>query len=91
MVELAEMSSLKLYWQEKYPQAFCWSFGDSPALADELAALVVAGKKRGTCSSLVSYPERATPCHARVISHCAQRHRRRRVRHTHAGAQADPF
>ncbi|MDI4751716.1 ASCH domain-containing protein, partial [Salmonella enterica subsp. enterica serovar Anatum] len=27
MVELAEMSSLKLYWQEKYPQAFCWSFG----------------------------------------------------------------
>ncbi len=21
MVELAEMSSLKLYWQEKYPQA----------------------------------------------------------------------
>ncbi|MBJ5871180.1 ASCH domain-containing protein, partial [Salmonella enterica subsp. enterica serovar Derby] len=26
MVELAEMSSLKLYWQEKYPQAFCWSF-----------------------------------------------------------------
>ncbi|MFV9746411.1 ASCH domain-containing protein, partial [Salmonella enterica] len=24
---------MKLYWQEKYPQAFCWSFGDSPALA----------------------------------------------------------
>ncbi|HHB9772486.1 TPA: ASCH domain-containing protein, partial [Salmonella enterica] len=23
---------MKLYWQEKYPQAFCWSFGDSPAL-----------------------------------------------------------
>ncbi|EDR2660494.1 ASCH domain-containing protein, partial [Salmonella enterica subsp. enterica serovar Thompson] len=21
---------MKLYWQEKYPQAFCWSFGDSP-------------------------------------------------------------
>lgn len=47
MVELAEMSSLKLYWQEKYPQAFCWSFGDSPALADELAALVVAGDGTG--------------------------------------------
>ncbi|PHK80042.1 ASCH domain-containing protein, partial [Salmonella enterica subsp. enterica serovar Typhimurium] len=31
MVELAEMSSLKLYWHEKYPQAFCWSLGDSPA------------------------------------------------------------
>ncbi|MGS9650689.1 ASCH domain-containing protein, partial [Salmonella enterica subsp. enterica serovar Infantis] len=25
---------MKLYWQEKYPQAVCWSFGDSPALAD---------------------------------------------------------
>lgn len=61
MVELAEMSSLKLYWQEKYPQAFCWSFGDSPALADELAALVVAGKKRGTCSSLVSYQKEQPP------------------------------
>ena len=33
------MSDLKSYWQDKYPSAFCWSFGDSPALADELAAL----------------------------------------------------
>ena len=32
------MSDLKSYWQDKYPSAFCWSFGDSPALADELAA-----------------------------------------------------
>ncbi|EAA9527251.1 ASCH domain-containing protein [Salmonella enterica] len=59
---------MKLYWQEKYPRAFCWSFGDSPALADELAALadelaalVVAGKKRGTCSSLVSYQKEQPP------------------------------
>ncbi len=49
------MSTLKSYWQDKYPQALCWAFGDSPALADELAALVVAGKKRGTCGSLASY------------------------------------
>jgi uncharacterized protein YhfF len=26
-----------------------FSFGDSPHLADELAALVLAGKKRATC------------------------------------------
>lgn len=55
------MSSLKLYWQEKYPQSLCWSFGDSPALADELAALVVAGKKRGTCNSLASYQKEQPP------------------------------
>ncbi len=90
MVELAEMSSLKLYWQEKYPQAFCWSFGDSPALADELAALVVAGKSVAPVARWLAI-RKSNPCHARVISHCAQRHRRRRVRHTHAGAQADPF
>ncbi len=90
MVELAEMSSLKLYWQEKYPQAFCWSFGDSPALADELAALVVAGKSVAPVARWLAI-RKSSPCHARVISHCAQRHRRRRVRHTHAGAQADPF
>lgn len=79
MVELAEMSSLKLYWQEKYPQAFCWSFGDSPALADELAALVIAGKKRGTCSSLVSYqkeqplsrPGHITLCSTAQATPCA--------------------
>ncbi|VTM73222.1 ASCH domain [Raoultella planticola] len=55
------MSDLKSYWQDKYPSAFCWSFGDSPELADELAALVVAGKKRGTCGSLVSYQQEQPP------------------------------
>ena len=55
------MSNLKAYWQDKYPQAFCWSFGDSPEMADELAALVVAGKKRGTCGSLASYQQELPP------------------------------
>ncbi len=27
----------------------CFSFGDGPALADELAALVLSGRKRATC------------------------------------------
>jgi uncharacterized protein YhfF len=29
-----------------------FSFGDSPALADELAALVLAGMKTATCSAI---------------------------------------
>ncbi|WP_297196194.1 ASCH domain-containing protein [uncultured Pluralibacter sp.] len=49
------MTALKTAWLEKYPAAHCWSFGDSPALADELLALVIAGKKRGTCGSLASF------------------------------------
>ena len=36
----------------KYPTATAWSFGDSPQLADELAALVLSGKKTATCSAL---------------------------------------
>ncbi|GAB4476263.1 MAG: ASCH domain-containing protein [Anaerolineae bacterium] len=32
-----------------------WSFGDSPALADELAALVVMGRKTATCGALYAY------------------------------------
>ena len=49
----------KARWLEKYPDAHCWAFGDSPALADELAALVIAGKKRGTCGSLASFQAEA--------------------------------
>ena len=29
-----------------------WSFGDNPALADQLCELVISGKKTGTCTSL---------------------------------------
>jgi uncharacterized protein YhfF len=32
-----------------------WSFGDSAALADELLALVLAGKKTATCDALRQY------------------------------------
>lgn len=42
-------------WQHKYPQALSWAFGDTPSMANALAALVVAGKKRATCCSLSSF------------------------------------
>ncbi len=61
MVGFANMNDLKSLWQQRYPGAFCWSFGDSPALADELVALVIAGKKRGTCGSLASYRQENPP------------------------------
>ena len=37
-----------------YTDAPRWPFGDSPELADELLALVLAGGKRATCSSLAA-------------------------------------
>lgn len=37
---------------EPPPQPEAWSFGDHPALADELAALVLAGIKTATSSAL---------------------------------------
>ena len=37
------------------PQTF--SFGDSPEMADELLALVLAGKKTATCGALRDFPE----------------------------------
>jgi uncharacterized protein YhfF len=55
------MSDLKSYWQDKYPSAFCWSFGDSPELADELAALVVAGKKRAPAARLPAISKSSRP------------------------------
>lgn len=45
MVTLEQISS-------QYPGATAWSFGDSAQLADELAALVLCGKKTATCSAL---------------------------------------
>lgn len=33
--------------KKKYPTAISWSFGDNAQLADELAMLVVEGKKNG--------------------------------------------
>lgn len=37
------------------------AFGDNPALADELAALVLEGKKTATCSSLWEWEAEANP------------------------------
>ena len=37
------------------PQPEVWSFGDNPQLADELAALVMAGVKTATCTALWEY------------------------------------
>ena len=34
-----------------------WAFGDNPALADELLALVLAGKKTATCGALWQYED----------------------------------
>lgn len=41
--------------QQQYPGAKAWAMGDSPALANQLAALVVAGKKTATCGSLSAF------------------------------------
>lgn len=41
----------------KYPAANAWQFGDSPELANELAALVVKGIKTASCGSLASYQQ----------------------------------
>lgn len=38
-----------------------FSFGDSPAMADELLALVLAGVKTASCGALTSYPEDERP------------------------------
>lgn len=37
--------------------AVTFSFGDSPAMADELLALVLAGAKTATCGALRDFPE----------------------------------
>ena len=38
-----------------------WAFGDSPAMADDLAALVVAGTKRATAGLLAEYQAEQEP------------------------------
>ncbi len=41
------------------PSAVTFSFGDSPEMADELLALVLAGTKTATCGALRDYGEGA--------------------------------
>jgi len=48
-------------WQEKYPGALVWAFGDTAELADELAALVIKGVKTASCCSFDAYSKEATP------------------------------
>lgn len=38
-----------------YPGSIAWSFGDSVNMADELAELVVKGRKTASCGSLASF------------------------------------
>jgi uncharacterized protein YhfF len=41
---------------ERYAKAFSFSFGDSPEMADELLALVLAGAKTATCGAFRDLP-----------------------------------
>jgi len=45
---------------DQYKDAVTFAFGDSPALADELLALVLAGKKTATCALLRDYVGNST-------------------------------
>jgi uncharacterized protein YhfF len=47
--------------QEPPPHPEAWSFGDHPALADQLAELVLAGVKTATCSALWAYEAEGEP------------------------------
>ena len=47
--------------QAKYPNALAWSIGDSVELANQLADLVVKGKKTASCGSLAAYQSEDTP------------------------------
>jgi uncharacterized protein YhfF len=44
-----------------YSGAARWSFGDSPALADELLQLVLDGQKTATCGSYTAYQQEKGP------------------------------
>ncbi|UXO82970.1 ASCH domain-containing protein [Brucella intermedia] len=46
---------------EPYRDAVTFAFGDSPELADELLALVLAGRKTATCAALASFGEYGEP------------------------------
>lgn len=60
---------------ERYAGAMRWSFGDSPAMADALAALVIAGKKTASCGSFAAYQqdeEKITPGSFHIILNAEQ-------------------
>ena len=45
----------------QYPRAMVWAFGDSPTMADELAALVIEGCKTASCCALDGLPDEERP------------------------------
>jgi uncharacterized protein YhfF len=45
----------------RYANLNTFSFGDSPALADELLALVLAGEKTATCAAVRDYEKDGEP------------------------------
>ncbi|MCE6078217.1 ASCH domain-containing protein [Agrobacterium vitis] len=46
---------------DQYRGAVAFAFGDSPALADSLLALVIAGKKTATCGALRDFNPEGEP------------------------------
>ena len=46
---------------DPYADANTFSFGDSPELAEELLALVLAGTKTATCGACAIFPKAAAP------------------------------
>lgn len=50
---MSTLEQLKL----KYPGANAWQMGDSPALANELANLVIRGLKTASCGSFSSFQQ----------------------------------
>lgn len=46
---------------EPYQNAVTFAFGDSPALADGLLALVLAGKKTATCAAVTAFSPDGEP------------------------------
>ena len=69
---MSNSEAVKAYWQkyistldDRHPhhQAIyeAWGFGDSPQMADELGALVLAGTKQATASSIWVYEDSDEP------------------------------
>jgi uncharacterized protein YhfF len=64
-------TAIERFWQsylgtlppdtEPTPPPEPWIFGDSPRLADELAALIMAGTKTATCAALWEYQADGEP------------------------------
>lgn len=47
--------------QQRYPDAPAWSFGDSPEMGNELAELIIQGKKQASCGSFAGFSQEQSP------------------------------